>query len=132
MNVNTCVKIRRSETPMTISGVTSGKSMRKFEGREPQPVQRARPMARSTPIGVAMRTSAPASLRLWIAAWRSVGSCQTESTGSPQYQRAENPAHSVRDRVALKENWTAIRTGTSDQRTYDHVTSTRKRGRAQG
>src|SRR5215207_10042847 len=116
-NVKMWVKTSRSETPMTISGVTRGKSMRKFEGFDPQPNQRARPMARSTPIGTAMITSAAASFRLWTAACRSVGSCQTESTGSPQYQRLEKPAHSVRDRVALKENCTAMRTGTSDQMT---------------
>ncbi len=63
-----------------------------------------------------MRTSAPASLKLWTSAWRSVGSCQTESTGSPQYQRVENESQIVRERVALNENWTAMSTGTIDQR----------------
>ncbi len=49
---------------MTISGVTNGKSMMKLEVPEPRPRQRARPMASKTPIGTAMRTSAPASLKL--------------------------------------------------------------------
>ncbi len=49
---------------MTISGVTNGKSMMKLEVPEPRPRQRARPRASKTPIGTAMRTSAPASLKL--------------------------------------------------------------------
>ena len=130
--VNRSVKTSRSATPMTISGVTSGKSMRKFELPDPRPCQRAKPIARSTPIGVAMTTSATASLRLWTSASRRVGSCQTESTGSPQYQRVEKPCQVVRERVALKENCTAISTGTIDQTTYPQVTRGRKRGRPHG
>jgi hypothetical protein len=68
MNVKTCVKTSSRETPMTISGVTSGKSMRKLDGFAPQPLHRARPMASRTPSGTAMSTSAAASLRLWTAA----------------------------------------------------------------
>ena len=56
---------------------------------DPHPVHRARPIARRTPIGTAIRTSAVASFRLWTSAFLSVGSFQTESTGSPQYQRSE-------------------------------------------
>ena len=67
-------------------------------------------------------------LKLCTRAWRSVGSCQTESTGSPQYQRVENESQTVRERVALKENCTAMRTGTIDQRMYAQVKTTRKRG----
>ena len=32
MNVKMCVKTRNSATPITISGVTSGNSIRKFDG----------------------------------------------------------------------------------------------------
>src|SRR5690349_15433292 len=109
------LKTSRSETPMTISGVTSGNSMMKLEVPEPRPRQRERPMASRTPIGTAISTSAPASLKLWTRECRRVGSCQTESTGSPQYQRVEKESQTVRDRVALKENSTAISTGTIDQ-----------------
>src|SRR4029453_13454132 len=97
-------------------GVTNGKSMMKLEVPEPRPRQRARPRARRTPIGTAMRTSAPASLKLCTRAWRGVGAAQTESAGPPQYPRVENEAQPVRERVALKENCTAMRTGTIDQR----------------
>jgi hypothetical protein len=38
----------------------------------------------------------------------------------------------VRERVALKENWTAMSTGTIDQRMYAQVTRTRNRGLPQG
>ena len=65
MNVNRCVNTNSSDTPMTISGVTSGNSIRKLDGPEPRPRQRARPSASATPMGVAIRTSAPASLMLW-------------------------------------------------------------------
>jgi hypothetical protein len=64
MNVKTWLKTRRSDTPITISGVTSGKSMMKLAVPEPRPRQRARPRASKTPIGTAMRTSAIASLKL--------------------------------------------------------------------
>src|SRR5262245_14216151 len=114
--VKTWVKTRRSDTPMTISGVTNGKSMMKLEVPEPRPRQRASPRASKTPIGTAMRTSAPASLKLCTRECRRVSSCQTESTGSPQYQRVEKESQTVRDRVALNENWTAISTGTIDHR----------------
>ena len=114
MNVKMWLKTRRSDTPMTISGVTNGKSMMKLEVPEPRPRQRARPRASKTPIGTAMRTSAIASLKVCTRACERVGSCQTESTGSPQYQRVEKPSQTVRERVALKENSTAIATGTID------------------
>src|ERR671937_2083652 len=122
------VKTRRSDTPMTISGVTNGNSMMKLEVPAPRPRQRARPRASKTPSGTAMRTSAPASLKLCTRACRRLGSCQTESTGSPQYQRVEKESQTVRDRVALKENSTAIATGTIDQMMYAQVKTTRKRG----
>ena len=57
MNVKMCVKTSSSETPITISGVTRGKSMMKFETPAPRPRQRASPSASKTPIGVAMSTS---------------------------------------------------------------------------
>src|SRR5919201_4807149 len=122
------LKTRRSDTPMTISGVTNGNSMMKLEVPAPRPRQRARPRASKTPSGTAMRTSAPASLKLCTRACRRVGSCQTESTGSPQYQRVEKESQTVRERVALKENCTAISTGTIDHRMYAQVKAPRKRG----
>ena len=124
----TCWNTSSSDTPITISGVTSGNSIRKLDAPDPRPRQRARPSASITPSTVATTMSAPASFRLWTREWRRSGLCHTESTGSPQYQRVENPAQDVRDRLALNENWIAISTGTIDQMTYSQVISTRKRG----
>ena len=64
MNVKMCVNSSSSDTPITISGVTSGNSIRKFEEPDPRLRQRARPSASATPIGVAMMTSSVASFRL--------------------------------------------------------------------
>jgi len=44
-----------------------------------------------------------------------VGSCHTDSSGSPQYQRSEKPCQLERERPALNENHTAIATGRIDQ-----------------
>ena len=44
-----------------------------------------------------------------------VGSFQTDSTGSCQYQRSEKPCQLERERPALNENHTAIATGRIDQ-----------------
>ena len=63
------VKTTSSETAMTISGVTSGISMSELATPEPRPRQRARPRASSTPSGVAITMSRPASRRLWTSAW---------------------------------------------------------------
>jgi hypothetical protein len=43
-----------------------------------------------------------------------LASCQTDRVGSPQYQRNENPCQLVRDLPSLKENITAMSTGSSD------------------
>ncbi len=116
---------------MTISGVTSGNSMMKFETPEPRPRHRARPSASRTPIGVAMMTSSVASFRLCWSACVSPGELITES-GSLSYQRVENPAQIVRERLSLNENCTAISTGTSAHSMYAQVISARNRGRPHG
>ncbi len=100
---------------MTISGVTRGKSMSMLAGCAPRPRHRASPTASATPSGVAMTIVNAASLRLWNRARRRLGSCQTERSGSPRYQRSEKPDHALRERPALKENSTAMITGTRDQ-----------------
>src|SRR4029453_16657544 len=58
-------KNKNNSTPITISGVTSGKSIRKLAGLAPQPVQRARPMASATPRGVAISIVTAGSWRIW-------------------------------------------------------------------
>ncbi len=130
-NVNRCVNTSSSETPITISGVTSGNSMMKLDTPEPRPRQRARPSARSTPIGVAITTSSAASLRLCWSAWVRPGSLSTES-GSYVYQRVEKPAQIVRERLSLNEYCTAISTGTIAHSMYAQVIRTRNRGRPHG
>ena len=54
-NVNSVVKTRKSDTPMTISGVTIGKSETNRTGPEPRPRQRTSPIASATPSGTAIR-----------------------------------------------------------------------------
>jgi hypothetical protein len=102
---------RKRETPMMISGVTRGSSIRKFAGRAPRPRHRARPMARATPMGVAITVVSAASFRVCHRAVLIDGSCQIERSGSSKYQRSENPCHEERDRPSLNENTTATTTG---------------------
>ena len=52
---------------------------------------------------------------VWITAPRSCGLLNTELTGSPQYQRVENPCHTLWDLPSLNENRTAMAIGTIDQ-----------------
>ena len=70
MNGNSAswVKTSSSDTAMTISGVTSGTSISELATPEPRPRQRASPIASSTPSGVAISMSSPASRRLWTSA----------------------------------------------------------------
>ena len=44
----------------------------------------------------------------------------------------EKPAHTVRERESLNENWIAMITGTIAQAMYSHVIIGRKRGRPHG
>ena len=71
----------------------------------------------AVPNGVAMSRVSSPSCRLFVSASRSDGSCATDEKGSPQYHRKDAPCQLVRERPSLKENCTAIRTGTSDQAT---------------
>ncbi len=59
------------------------------------------------------------------------GALSTES-GSLVYQRVENPAQIVRERLLLNEYCTAISTGTIAHSMYIQVKSTRNRGRPHG
>ena len=76
---------------MTISGVTSGTIAVNREAVADWPRQRVRPTARATPSGTVIAIAIAASLRLWKSAARRSGSCQTERSGSPQYQRVDHP-----------------------------------------
>ena len=102
-------------TARRISGSTNDSSIWKLKPAARRPRQRSRPMAKATPMGTATRVVSTARRRLWSRArWRS-GSCQTDSTGSCQYQRRANPCQLERERPALNENQTAIPTGSTDQ-----------------
>src|SRR5206468_2290352 len=117
---------------MMISGVTKENSITKFDVPEPRLRHRLIPTANSTPIGTATSIVSVASLRLCRSAVRMVGSCATDSSGSPQYHRNEKPCQVLLLRPELKENSTARATGTSDQARYRRVNAIRKRGLPQG
>jgi hypothetical protein len=70
-------------------------------------------MANSTPSGVAMSMSNPASSRLCARAWVYWGSWKIDWLGSPHHQRVEKPCQTLRDLPALKLNRMAMATGTS-------------------
>ncbi len=138
-NVNRLMNTRNSAVPITISGVTSGNSIKKFAEPDPRPRQRARPSASATPIGVAISMSANASFRVCATAPRRSGSVNTPWTVSPVlpssppvHHSNDGPLITVVDRFELKEISTAITTGTIDQTTNAHVSTARKRGLPQG
>ena len=113
------LKRRSSDTPATISGVTSGNSIRRFEAPEPRPRQRARPSASKTPIGVAISTSSPASFMLCSRAPCSSALWNTESMFGfvLVYHFSVKPCQMLNERLSLNENWMATSTGTIDQTT---------------
>ena len=126
-------KIRNIDAPITISGVTSGKSIRKFAAPEPRPRHRARPIARPTPSAVAIGIVSSASLRLCVRAGRSVSSKPSDASFQiASYHCRLNPWNVLRERPALNENCTAIRTGAIVQMMYSHVQTDRKRGLPHG
>ena len=67
------------------------------------------------PSGTAITDATIESLNVWIIAWRSDGSWNSESNGSAVHHRSEKPCHALLERPALNEKITAITTGTSDQ-----------------
>ena len=105
-------KIRNIEAPITISGVTSGKSIRKLAAPEPRPRHRASPMASPTPRAVAIGIVNRASLRLCIRAGSNVSSKFSDASFQiASYHCMLNPWKVLRERPSLNENWTATRTG---------------------
>src|SRR6202044_4031606 len=90
------------------------------------------PIANATPSGTAMTVVTTDSRTVWMTAACSCGSCRTELTGSPKYQRQEKPCQVDCERPLLNENSTAIAIGTSDQIRYSQVKPSRNQGWRQG
>jgi hypothetical protein len=67
------------------------------------------------PSGVAISIASPASTSECCSAAHTVGSLRTDSVGSVQNQRSENPCEEVRERPSLNANRIASSTGSSDQ-----------------
>src|SRR3954466_12777204 len=82
--------------------------------------QRVSPIASMTPSGVATSTVAEPRIRLFFNASSRLGSSPIDPSAQ-QYHCVEKPCQTLRDRPSLNENCTAIRTGSSDHRTYSHV-----------
>ena len=106
---------RSRDTPITISGVTSGSSIMMLTVPEPRPRQRCRPIASVTPSGVATSTEMIASIEGVLERRLQVGVVQHRVALSPVNQRSENPCQVVRDRPALNANRIATATGRIDQ-----------------
>src|SRR5215212_5746796 len=117
--------------PTTISGVTSGTSAIPFATLLERERHRVSPMASITPSGVATRTVATPRMRLFLSDSRRLGSSKTDPS-LQQYHWVENPCQVLRDRPSLKENWTAMSTGSSDHKMYSQVTVPRTYGRRHG
>ena len=77
--------------------------------------QRVSPIASITPSGVAIRTVSTPRTRLFSSAFSRLGSSPIEPSAQ-QYHCSEKPCQVLRERPSLKENCTAISTGSSDQR----------------
>ena len=104
--------MRKSPTPIAISGVMNEKSITKFVVRADRLRHRSRAIANAMPSGTAIRTVSVDSFRLCIKAARSAGSWNTEFTSRVYQRLIENPCHVVCALPALNENATAIATGT--------------------
>src|SRR6266511_4871734 len=121
---------RNNETPRMISGSTNDSSIVKLAIPGPRPCHRSIPIANRVPSVTALSIVATASHTLWTTEARSSGRYSSDSAavGSPTHHRRENPCHALRDRPALKEKATAMRTGTSDHARYPQVSAWRNRG----
>ncbi|MDF2825072.1 MAG: hypothetical protein K0R68_2480 [Mycobacterium sp.] len=108
------VIMNSNATASSTSGMTNEKSITTLAPLGSRPRHRSTPMANSTPNGTVISVAMTPSLRVWNNAVCSAASCQTERVSSPQYHRNEKPCQSLRDRPSLKENHTAISTGSSD------------------
>ncbi len=115
MIVKICRNSSSSETPITISGVTRGSSIRMLTVPDPRPRQRCSPIASVTPSGVAITTEMIASSRVCLSADCRSGSCRTLPNLSPVNQRSEKPCQVVRERPALNAKRIATATGRIDQ-----------------
>ena len=101
---------------MTISGVTSGASETTRDVPAPRPRQRVSPIASATPSGTVTSDGdrrEPHALEERRAAGR--GRARTERSGSPEYQRSDQPCAVERERPSLNEKRIAMRIGTIDQ-----------------
>src|SRR5258706_10512555 len=119
--VYTWVNTKNRATPMTISGVTSGKSISAFDALESRPLQRCRPMAMATPIGVVISMLRTASFTEFFSGCTKVSSCHTDFAGSVKYHRHDGDWNAERLLPELKEMRIATSTGTNDHTTYSHV-----------
>ena len=114
MNVRRWTKTSSSAVPITISGVTSVASDIARAVPAVRPRQRVSPTASATPIGTASSTAIAASRRLCRSAELRSGSWRTDRSGSPVYQRSDQPCAVERERPSLNENRIATRIGTID------------------
>ena len=115
MNVKMCVKTRNSATPITISGVTSGNSIRKFDGPRAAPAPARQAERQQHPQRDGDQDVRGGQLEALVEGVPKLRVVEDGVVGSPQYQRVEKPAQTVRDRLSLNENWIAMSTGMIDQ-----------------
>src|SRR3954447_22758567 len=94
-----CVKSKSAETPATISGVTSGTSMRMLAAGLQRVRDRTRPNASEVPSAVAMIIVTVEISRLAISDLRSDASLKNSL-----YQRRLKPSKTASDLVELNEN----------------------------
>ena len=108
-------KTSSSDTAITISGMTSGNSISRFDGPRAVAAPARQPEcerhAERDRDGHVERGQLEALLER--PAERRV--VQDGLPGSPQYQRVEKPCQTLRDLPALNENRIAIAIGTIDQ-----------------
>src|SRR6266480_3398453 len=105
---------KKSERPRMISGITKESSITKFAPAATLPRHRSIPNANATPSGTAIAMVASDSLRLWITAEWSSGSCRRESDGSVHHHWRLKRFTELLDRLALNDTAIAIVNGIRD------------------
>ena len=123
---------KKTDSPRMISGITKDSSITKLAPVAKRPCHRSIPNAKATPKGTTIAMVVSDSLRLWITAECSSGSCRSESEGSVHHHWMLKRCTVLLDRLALNDTAIAITSGIRDHARYPHVIIARIVGRRHG
>ena len=119
------LKISSAEIPATISGTTSGTSIRTFAPGAQRARERTRPIASSVPMIVEATAVSAAISSEANRDWRSDSSAKNS-----RYHCSEKPSKTFSDLTELNENSTTTTIGANRKRYTQTVKNFRNRGRS--